>query len=522
MEQTTVQVKNRYMDSVSLMSLSERLKGMAGVVSAEVVMATPANREILEKQGLTVPENASPSDLLIAVAADNADVLAEACKTAESLLSGSAGGGRRRYTSLGQLAGSGYNLAQISLPGQYAFEQGKQALEMDMDVFIFSDNVTLEEERALKELGRERNRLVMGPDCGVGLIGGVALAAGSIVAPGRVGIVGASGSGAQEVACLVEACGLGVSSLIGTGGRDLYPEIGGITMSMGLSRLAADADTGVIVLVSKLADAAVMEDILTQADAAEKPTVAVFLGADRDLFASHRTIGATSLEDAALTAVELLTGERPALQPLDSDLALRAKAEAARLTPEQRYFRGLYCGGTFVEEALVWLSSQHPHLPLTSNLKTRYARQLDDHEISEENCLLDLGAEDFTALTPHPVFDPAIRLKRFQRELADPTVGLISLDFITGPSLHPHPADAFIELCRRAPELRGNAPIILAANICGAKGDPQNVEDIKRKLAEAGVVLTRSSRQSAYFAGLVMDRMRKGEAANGLHTTAHV
>ncbi len=518
MERNTVQYKNRYMDSVMLMSVSERLKGIDGVVSAEVVMATPANREILVRQGLDVPENTSPSDLLIAVAAEQPEVLEEAFHAAEELLSGGQSRRReRRYTSLRQLAQSdpGYTLAQISLPGKYAFEQGKEALELGMDVFMFSDNVTLEEERALKELGREKNRLVMGPDCGVGLINGVALAAGSIVAPGRVGIVGASGSGAQEVACLIEACGLGVSSLIGTGGRDLYPEIGGITMSMGLQRLAQDSGTDVIVLVSKLANAAVMEDILTQADAIEKPTVAVFLGADESLFASHRTVGATSLEDAALIAVQLITGKRPDLQPLDSDLEQIARAQAARLTPQQQYFRGLYCGGTFVEEALVWLSGRHSQIPLYSNLKTRYAKQLDDHEKSVGNCLLDLGAEDFTALTPHPVFDPAIRLKRFERELADPAVGLISLDFITGPSLHPHPADAFIEMCRRAPELRGNAPIILSANICGAKGDPQDIAQIAQDLTQAGVILTRSSRQSAYFAGIVMETLMKRGTANG-------
>ena len=227
MERKTVQYKNRYMDSVMLMSVSERLKGMDGVAAAEVVMATPANREILTRQGLDVPENATPSDLLIAVATEGSEMLDEAFHIAEELLNGGQSSHRhRRYTSLQQLvqAETGYTLAQISLPGKYAFEQGRKALELGMDVFMFSDNVTLEEERTLKELGREKDRLVMGPDCGVGLIDGVALAAGSIVAPGRVGIVGASGSGAQEVACLIEACGLGVSSLIGTGGRDLYPE----------------------------------------------------------------------------------------------------------------------------------------------------------------------------------------------------------------------------------------------------------------------------------------------------------
>jgi len=498
------------MDSVSLMSLSGRLKQMDGVISAEVVMATPANCGILKNQELEVPDNVSPSDLMIALATDSPQAMNEALQAAKAFLSGGVIR-NRRYTSLSQLAenDTGYNLVQISLPGQYAFEQGKQALELGMDVFIFSDNVSLEEERALKELGREKNRLVMGPDCGVGLIGGVALAAGSMVARGPIGIVGASGSGAQEVACLIEACGLGISSLIGTGGRDLYPEIGGITMSMGLSRLAEDSSTDVIVLVSKLADAAVMEKILKQADNIGKPTVAVFMGADKEMFASHKTIFTDSLEEAAFTAVQLITGGSPQLLPLDSDLKLRAEQEVARLTPRQTFFRGLYCGGTFTEEALVWLHNNHPQIPLYSNLKTRYARQLTDCKNSRGNCLVDLGTEEFTASAPHPVFDPAIRLERFERELSDPSVGLISLDFITGPSLHPDSVTPFIEMYRNAPKLRGDAPVILSANICGAKADPQNIVQMAEKLSKAGIVVTRSSRQNAFFAGLVMEMMTR-------------
>ena len=491
-------VPNRYVDSVTLMGVAEKLAARDDVQGAESGMGTPANIELLESLGYPVPAGAGRYDLMIAVDAMD-DAAVEAARAAAlDALDNSGGAHRRVYRDLKDLPSGAFDLAQVSLPGEYAAAEVKKALRLGMDVFVFSDNVPLGEERAMKELGRELGRLVMGPDAGVGLIGGVALAAGSIVGPGGVGIVAASGSGAQEVACLLERLGAGVSEIIGTGGRDLLPEIGGITMRMALERMNRDARTRVICLVSKLADAGVMDSVLTDADRLEKPVVAVFLGGGDNLFAGHRAHGAASLQEAAEISYRLLTGEtKPLGWPEQAFDTLTAKL-LARVAPQRKAFRGLYCGGTFTEEALLLFRATNPQVPLTSNLNTRYARRLASHLQSEGNAILDLGAEDFTAEAPHPVFDPSLRLKRLQKELDDPEVAVVLLDFITGPGVSPNPILPFVPVIREHPE------VVFITAICGAKGDPQDIAAARDALIEAGAVVADSNYQSARLAAALM------------------
>ncbi|HIT08150.1 MAG TPA: FdrA family protein [Candidatus Merdivicinus faecavium] len=506
---TIIVKSNRYVDSVSLMAVGDRLKGLHNIQTAEVQMATPANRELLEEEGFSLPEGLTPNDLVIAVRSETKDQADAAVKLAEDLLDHKASGEEGPvYHSLREidLAEDSYDLVQISLPGEYAAAEAREALRKGLDVFIFSDNVSLDEELELKKLGEETGRLVMGPDCGVGLIGGVALAAGSIIASGPVGIVGASGSGAQEVACIIERCGYGISTLIGTGGRDLYPEIGGISMLRGMRRLEENPDTRVIVLVSKLADRDVMEKILAAADSLSKPVAAVFLGGDEKLFAGHRTKGAFSLEEAALTAIRLLGETPPVLGLSDAELEKLADKELALLDPGQKYFRSLYCGGTFTEEGLICFSRTNPSVELYTNLRNRYAKQLPDHRKSQGNTILDLGAEDFTADAPHPVFEPALRLKRFYEELEDPEVAVILLDFITGPGVHPDPITPFVRAYEEKVLARGKKLVVISS-ICGSREDPQNVEEKAKLLRKAGVLVMPSNYQSARLAGLMMRKL---------------
>lgn len=501
--------ENRYADSVSLMRVSEALMRLPGVTAAEVQMATAANIRALAEMGFAPPEGATPGDMLIALRADSAAALAAAEEKAIALLDRRGAKGKASYRSLEEMraAGECYDLAQISLPGEYAAAEARKALEMGMDVFIFSDNVPLAQELELKQLGRERGRLVMGPDCGVGFMGGVCLGAGSIVAAGPVGIVAASGSGAQEVASILERCGVGISSIIGTGGHDLFPEIGGLSMLAGLARLEEDPDTEVIVLVSKLADQGVMEKVLAAAEGGKKPVVACFLGAEEGLFASRKIAGAASLEEAALQAAELLRGARPSFGKSEAELEKTVEAAVEKLPPARKYFRGLYCGGTFTEEALVYFNRHNAGKRLYSNLRNRYAQPLADARQSEGDTILDLGAEDFTAAAPHPVFDPANRLQRFEQELADSEVAVILLDFITGPGVHEDPITPFAEACRRAGE-QGDGPVFIAT-VCGGARDPQNIEEKMKLLEDAGVILAESNLQSARIASAMMAALEK-------------
>ena len=497
--------KNRYVDSVSLMGVSERVTAMKGIENAEAQMATCANQDVLKQLGYVLPESVSPNDLVIAITAEDESAYNAALQLAEDIIDHKNTDDQRHYADINEIdmQEDAYDLCQISLPGEYATAEAKKALAKGMDLFIFSDNVSLEEELELKQLGQSLGKLVMGPDAGVALIGGVALAAGSIIQDGPIGIVAASGSGAQEVGCIIEKCGMGVSNIIGTGGRDLYPQIGGITMLEGIRRMEEDPNTTVIVLVSKLADLGVMDKVLTVADGCKKPVVALFLGSDETLFAGHRVHGTFSLEAAALKAVELAGGDISGFAYNEEELKAVVDVCMAKITPEKKYFRGLYCGGTFTEEALQYFAAHNQDVPLYSNLKNAYSTKLEDSEKSVGHAILDLGAEDFTAKAPHPVFDPGLRLKRLCQELEDPEVAVVLLDFITGPGVAYDPITAFAKECAKHPD------IIFISNICGSLEDPQNVEEKQLLLEKSGVIVTKSNYQSTKLASALMNALER-------------
>ncbi len=490
-------VKNRYVDSVTLMGVAEGVLQKTALHGAESGMGTDANIELLTSMGYLVPQGTRKSDLMLALHGDTQEQLEQGYQIGLEVLNHGAQQGRMYY-DLNDVPCGQFDIAQISLPGCYAAAEIKKALHKGMDVFVFSDNVSLEEERECKLLGQSLGRLVMGPDAGVGLIGGVALAAGSIVREGDVGIVAASGSGAQEVACLIERLGGGVSQIIGTGGHDLNPAVGGITMRMGMERLEKDENTRVICLISKLADSQVMAEILQEADALKKPVVVLFLGAEPALFAGHKALAAFSLEEAACLCYQQATGQKKALGWQEAQMQEMVDERLKTLSPQRKYFRGLYCGGTFTEEAMILFSQTNPQVQLYSNLRTRYAAPLQSHHQSFEHSILDLGAEDFTAEAPHPVFDPQLRLQRLQQELSDPEVAVILLDFITGPGVHPNPILPFVPVIAAHPE------VVFIATICGAKGDPQDIVKAREALEKAGAVVADSNHQSARLAAAWM------------------
>ena len=501
--QRVIVEKKRYVDSVTLMGISDKVLVLDGVTNVETMMATPANQAVLKLQGYILADDVTANDLVIAVTAETEPQCDAAIEMVKNIIDRKDITDYTSYNNLSEinLQEDPYDLCQISLPGEYAATEAKKALQMGMDLFIFSDNVTLEEELELKQLGKKLGKLVMGPDAGVALINGVALAAGSIIKDGPIGVVAASGSGAQEVGCIIEKCGMGVSNLIGTGGRDLYPQIGGITMIEGIRRMEEDPNTKVIVLVSKLADLGVMDKVLAVADNCKKPVVVVFLGSNEKLFEGHKVHATFSLEACALKAVELAGGNVSDFGMRDDEITALAKESVARLSPEKKYFRGLYCGGTFTEEALQYFSAHNADVALNSNLSNRYSTKLEDSEKSVGHAILDLGAEDFTAKAPHPVFDPSLRLARLRQELQDEEVGVVLLDFITGPGVAADPITAFACECKKHPE------IVFISCICGSLEDPQNVAEKEKLLVDAGVIVVKSNYQSAKLASAMMNEL---------------
>src|SRR4051794_21594914 len=350
---------NLYKDSVSLMTVSARILSVEGIEAASVVMASATNVANLAEAGLG-SFDVKPNDLVVAVRGADA-ACDEALATADELLKskGDAGDGaaaaRRPATSL-QMAASrdpSHNFALVSVPGDYAAAEAMKALRLGMDVTVFSDNVPPESELALKQYARDHDLMVMGPDCGTAIVNGVPLGFANVVRRGPIGVVGASGTGTQEVTVRIHQLGSGVSQALGTGGHDLAASIGGISMLHGLKALDEDPDTKVIVLVSKPPAPEVAKAVLGAAEASTKPVVAIFLGADPASITGKGVYGAAYLSQAADMAVALAKGEPPQAKAItvSVDAQRKIKALSRGMPAGQRFVRGIFSGGTFCFEA---------------------------------------------------------------------------------------------------------------------------------------------------------------------------
>ncbi len=484
----TLVLRNTYRDSVELMRVAAEVEARPGIQRAALVMATPANRDVLQTAGLLSGEAlaAGPNDLVVAIAGDPA-ALGGAAAHARGLLSGRA--------SVQQQTGSAFEppltlsealdaapdagLVLISTPGTYATAEALKALKRGLDVFLFSDNVSIEDEVELKALARRKGRLLMGPDCGTAMLDGVPLGFANVVRPGRVGLIGASGTGLQQVACLVDAGGEGISEAIGVGGRDLDERVGGTMMLVALERLAADAETAVIVLISKPPAATVAERVLAAARACGKPVVVNFLGGA--LAPDYANlVFADTLESAAASAVALARWRPPVhtVPPLAPDLRAAALAEASRL--QGRRVVGLFSGGTLCKEASQLLA-------------------MTDHE------LVDLGDDEFTVGRPHPMIDARLRCERIVQVGDAPSAGVLLLDVVLGYGSHPDPAGALVDAiaaARRQAEQSGRH-LSVVASVCGTRGDPQNLNEQQAALRRAGVLVAPSNAQAARLAGTI-------------------
>ncbi|HVO17830.1 MAG TPA: acyl-CoA synthetase FdrA [Anaeromyxobacter sp.] len=510
--------KGAYFDSVFLMSLGGAVKAATGVADAMVSMGTPLNLELLRDRGYSAAElaPATPNDLVIAVEAADRAAADSAVAAADELLKQKvrpvSGGAAAAPTSLeGALRLlPGANLAVISVPGAHAAREARKALLAGLHVMLFSDNVSLEDEVALKQLGRSSGLLVMGPDCGTAIVNGKPLCFANVVRRGPVGVVAASGTGLQEVTCLVDRLGSGVSQALGTGGRDLKNErVGGITMTMGIEALAQDPATQVIAILSKPPAPAVAARLIAALGATGKPAVAHFIGQDPAALgkAPASVRWAASLEEAAALAVSLAGGRADLRPPDPAALAARARQLARGLSPRQRHLRGYFTGGTLADEALFLL--HRPGRPVHSNNQTDPAFVLADARTSVGHTIVDLGDDVFTVGRPHPMIDPSTRTERILAEAADPGVAVLLVDVVLGHGSHPDPAGALLPAlaeARRAAEARGGRlPVV--ASVVGTPGDPQGYASQRAKLEEAGCAVMDSNHQAALLAGRILDEV---------------
>ena len=509
---------NLYKDSVSLMTVSAQVVAIPGVETASVVMASATNVENLAAAGLGSFE-VRPNDLVVAVSGTD-EACAAALATADELLKRSAAGGGdegggapQPLTSI-QMAVArdpAHNFVLISVPGDYAAAEAMKALRLGMDVMLFSDNVPPESERALKLYAQQQNLMVMGPDCGTAIVNGVPLGFANVIRRGPIGVVGASGTGTQEVTVRIHQGGSGVSQALGTGGHDLAAAIGGISMLHGLKMLDEDPDTKVILLVSKPPAPEVATAVLAAAEASAKPVVAIFLGANPDSITRKGVYGADFLAQAADMAVALAKGGKPERKPiaLGNDVQQKVKDLARAMAPTQRYVRGIFSGGTFCFEAQ--LIHAAAGIPAFSNSPTKGNRKLEKVGKSTENTIIDMGDDEFTQGRPHPMIDPSLRDARIRDEAADPTTAVILFDVVLGYGSAKDPTAGLIGIIgAAATKARAEGRrIAFIGYVCGTDQDPQNRAAIITALKSAGVFVASSNAEAAVWSAAIISS-RKG------------
>ncbi len=523
---------SEYHDSVSLMLVARELSKQEGVQDAAVVMATEANKSILAEAGLLTEQarNATPNDLVIAVSTQSDSGADSALEKAESMLKrkaapGEAGEYRPRTIRSALSLHSAANVAVISVAGRYAAEEAWEALLRGLHVLLFSDNVSLEDEIALKKYARDHDLLLMGPGAGTSIINHVALGFANVVPAGPVGIVSAAGTGLQEVSSLLARHGVGITQAIGTGGRDLKKEVGGIMMLEALKALQQDPNTTVLALISKPPAEEVVQLILNQITASSKPTVICFLGGEAGVLADiPHVIPARTLQECALRAVQVVQNGDRSLETWDSmvvrsletsdsviaeenaDLSERARVLRQKLHPEQRYLRGLFSGGTLCYEAqVIWKDLLNS--PVYSNAPLPGGPALLDSTKSQEHTAVDLGEEEFTVGRPHPMIDNDLRIRRMLQEARDPQVAVILLDVVIGYGAHPDPASELGRAAEDAIELarREGRELLVVASVTGTEGDPQCLSRTSLTLTQNGVIVCDSNSAAARLtAKLVM------------------
>jgi FdrA protein len=487
-----------YYDSVVLMQLQRGLLELPGVIDAGVVMATQANRDLLAANQL-LPESitANPDDLLIVVKGDNEDSALEAIGKVDELLT------RRKSSSVSQdfrprsLSAAVKQLPEanwvlISVPGRYAAGVAREALELNKHVFLYSDNVSLEDEIALKKTAREKGLLVMGPDCGTAIINGVGFGFANRVRRGSIGLVGASGTGTQAVTSHIHNLGGGISHAIGTGGRDLKSDVGAITAGQALEALARDPDTKVIALISKPPSPDVATQLISAALSTGKPVVIYFIGYPPPARKIGNLHFAISLSEAAEIAVKLG----------DQRLETTEKSPISSL-----YLRGLFSGGTLAYEMLLGLQASLS--PIYSNGPITPNQNLKDPLKSEAHSIIDLGDEFFMVGRLHPMIDNDLRIRRMKQEAADAEVGMILFDVVLGEGSHLDPAGELIPVIK---DIRDSRPEIeFVAIVIGTEDDPQNLQSQVSQLMDAGVAVFRTASEAVEYISLRFGTATKNE-----------
>ncbi|HHW7579981.1 TPA: acyl-CoA synthetase FdrA [Mannheimia haemolytica] len=485
----TVVKKGSYHDSVVLMLLTNAISGLEGVNKVSVMMATPANKDIFAQSGLDTPElqEATPNDMVVVADVEREELIHIVMEKVEEFLkqksqASAVQSGTEIVKSWDKATAKlpDANLAVISIPGAYAALEANRALDEGLNVFMFSDNVSVEDEKALKQKAHNKGLVVMGPDCGTGIIQGVPIAFTNSVTPGSIGIIGASGTGIQELTTIIDRLGEGVENAIGTGGRDLYEEIGGITMLDAIEAMEQNEKVKVLIVISKPPAKAVREKISARLSRYSKPVITLFLG-EKPTFHEENFYHAYTLDEAARLAVALVRKE---------PIPTFAKNQA-NLTACDKTLKAYYSGGTLAGEAAMLLKD-------ALNIEGSGAKADGFMFKQDGHIVVDLGDDVYTQGKPHPMIDPAKRIESMREAVDDATTGVILFDIVLGYGSHEDMATALIPTIQ---ELQQKAKaqhreVAFVATVCGTRSDYQGYDETVRKLVEAGVEVCETNKSA--------------------------
>lgn len=484
--------KNLYKDSVSLMQITSNVSAALGVAKLSVAMQTKANLQRARVLGLDFDVNPCPNDLMALFEAEDEAAASKVFDLIDKTLTAQE---EQKNEVKEQNAVSIFqakekhadlNFALISVPGAYAAAEALKALKSDLNVMLFSDNVSEDDELMLKKEAIRRDLLMMGPDCGTAVINGLPLGFANVVKRGSIGLVGASGTGLQEVSCAISNAGCGLSQIIGTGGRDLHEKIGGLMSLYALDLLAADKNTAVIGFISKPPAVAVKERIIAKLKAIDKPVAVHFVGDRNSLKQDDNIIYTGSLIECAKTACALSKGDK---LPSCNIVRLVTKGLA------HGKICGIFCGGTFCAEAQI--AAVDCGVEVYSNVPVKGAHKFSGLDYTNaDNIFVDMGEDEYTNGRPHPMIDPALRDDIFAKCMQDPAVTVILFDVVLGYGANLAPLEGLKKIINvyKRPGLN------LVCHVCGTNEDPQSLQHTVNELKSLGVKVADSNYEATLAA----------------------
>jgi FdrA protein len=489
-----------YVDSVVQLSAIRAMRGIEGVEWVSAAMATPANVDTLRSEGVDPAQlgGVGSNDFFL-VARATTDAAAD-----EALTAGEAAAFQTRDADDGAArevaprtvrdavrAAPESTVAVVSVPGEYATLAAFQALSAGLSVLLFSDNVPLEKEVALKDYALSRGRLLMGPGAGTAMLQGASLGFANAVRPGRVGVVAAAGTGAQEAMALLDRWGVGVSQVIGLGGRDMSAEVGGRMARSAIAALREDPATEVILFVSKPPSPEIAARVL--ATPHDTPIVAALLGLQSDFAAPDGLELADTLESGVVATLGVLGVSAP-----DTTRVLGPSVEEARrrLSPDRTLVRGLFSGGTLCYESLFILGRTLGEVRSNTPIDKRWGLPAP----SRSHQCLDLGEEEYTKGRPHPMIDAEARIELLREHAKDPHVAAIILDVVLGYGAHPDPAGVLAPVSEAV--MADGGPQIVAY-VLGTESDPQDFAAQRERLVAAGCMVTETAARASLVAAAI-------------------